>query len=153
MTVDAIKGTYANFRLVKSRGICVIEVEVPVEASKHALDILGGMPVFGQDTWVAIARLREPVQPDPAHKAIEAPEKVKQPLRASAMAGIMCADPVYWKFLFETRHLIVKDKDSAAAVMREWFGISTRSYLDIDTEAAEKFHDLRNEFIAWRFVG
>lgn len=153
MTVDAIKGTYANFRLVKSRGVCVIEVEVPVEASKHALDILGGMPVFGQDTWVALARLRESVQPDPAPKAIEAPEKIKQPLRASALAALMTNEPAFWTWLQEMERVPCTSALDAANWLRKRCGIESRRELDTNQSAFIGFQGIRDSYLAWRTVG
>lgn len=146
MTRDAIEGSYANFRLVKTRSLCVIEIEIPVEASDHALQLLGGMPRPGSEVRVAIARLREPAEADPAPEAAGVPEPAKKPLRPSAMAGILCADPVFWKWLG------VSDEDEAARVVRGKCDIGSRAELDVDTDAAAIFQKMRDRYLAWRQV-
>ena len=60
----AFKGTYADWKLVKTRGVVQIIVEVPLAESDDAYEILGGMPNPAQERWVAIAAINsaEPAQ-------------------------------------------------------------------------------------------
>jgi hypothetical protein len=52
--------TYADWRIIKTRSTVAIVFEVPIEASGHAYNVLGGMPRFGSDKWFAIARMQQP---------------------------------------------------------------------------------------------
>lgn len=52
----AIAGSFADYRLIKSRGVLQIVVEVPVERQAEAFAALG-YPVPGADIHVAVARL------------------------------------------------------------------------------------------------
>jgi hypothetical protein len=61
MTAAAFRGTYADFKLIKTRGVVSISFEVPVEQAQAALDVLGGMPVAASEIWCGIARLTNPV--------------------------------------------------------------------------------------------
>jgi len=59
MTEPAIfKAAYADFRLIKTRGVVSISFELPVEQAQAALDVLGGMPVAATEVWCAVARLK-----------------------------------------------------------------------------------------------
>lgn len=65
MSAAAISGTFADYRLVKSRGVLQLVVEIPVELQAEAFEALG-YPVPGTDIHVAIARL-QPILPAGAH--------------------------------------------------------------------------------------
>lgn len=58
----AFTAIYADWRIVKTRGTVAIVFEIPIEASGHAYNVLGGMPSFGSDKWFAIARMKQPDQ-------------------------------------------------------------------------------------------
>ena len=60
MTAAAIAGTFADLRTVKTRGICQLVIELPIEQADHALEMLGGVPQPGKEKWVGVARLQEP---------------------------------------------------------------------------------------------
>lgn len=55
----AIAGTFSDYRLVKSRGVLQLVVEIPVEQQSQAFDALG-YPMPGQEIHVALARLAVP---------------------------------------------------------------------------------------------
>jgi hypothetical protein len=48
----AFRGTYADWKLVKTRAVVQIVFEVPLEDSDAAYEILGGMPNFTQRALV-----------------------------------------------------------------------------------------------------
>jgi hypothetical protein len=50
-------GVFTDFKLVKTRNVAQVIVEVPIEAADHALATLGGLPRADQSPWVAVARL------------------------------------------------------------------------------------------------
>ena len=55
--MTAFQATYSDFKLVKTRKVVQIVLEVPLEAAGHAYNVLGGMPTFGNEQWFAVARL------------------------------------------------------------------------------------------------
>lgn len=67
MSDAVLSGSYTGFRLVKTRRVVVVEVELPIEALRQVLDVLG-TPDPATETPVAVARLKEPaaVSPVPA---------------------------------------------------------------------------------------
>lgn len=55
----ALAGSFADYRLVKSRGVLQLIVEIPVESQAQAFEALG-YPIPGTDIPVAVARLNSP---------------------------------------------------------------------------------------------
>src|SRR3954467_8257198 len=53
----AIKATFGDFRLIRSRKVCQLCLEIPIEGADTALAALGGIPQPHSDRWVAVARL------------------------------------------------------------------------------------------------
>jgi hypothetical protein len=50
---------YADWKLIKTRGVVSISFEVPIEAAGHAYNVLSGMPSPMDEKWFAIARLQK----------------------------------------------------------------------------------------------
>lgn len=65
MTAAAISGCFADYRLVKSRSVLQLVVEVPVERQEEAFAALG-YPVPGAEIHVALARLVTTPEPKAA---------------------------------------------------------------------------------------
>jgi hypothetical protein len=68
---DAVfQGTYSDWKLVKTRSVVQIVIEVPLEQAQHVYQVLGGMPQPGAEMPVAVARLASVAQwterPDPS---------------------------------------------------------------------------------------
>ena len=57
MNPAVTQGTFADFKLIKSRSTAQLVIEIPIEAADAALLALGGVPLPGKECWVAIARL------------------------------------------------------------------------------------------------
>lgn len=57
MTAAAIMGSFSEFRMVKTRSVCVLSIEIPVEQADAALSALGGVPQPGKERPVAVALL------------------------------------------------------------------------------------------------
>lgn len=53
----AIAGTYSEFRQIKTRGVLQLIIEVPLEQSMDAFNLLG-VPQPGSEAWVAVAPLK-----------------------------------------------------------------------------------------------
>lgn len=55
----AFSANYADWKVIKTRRVVQIVLEVPLEAAGHAYNVLGGMPNFGSEDWFAVARLNK----------------------------------------------------------------------------------------------
>jgi len=145
----AIRGTFADFRIIKTRKLVQIIIEIPIEKADEALRTLGGIPMSDQERWVAIARI----------ESDEKPKSVGE--RALAQAHVLCADEEFqdWfrtKFV-EDRPIVVRDHflkawtdgryDEAIAVLLRWrLGIESRSELLTDETARNKLAEIVLEF-------
>jgi len=72
-------------------------------------------------------------------------------------AGILCGNPQFQRFLSHRfaalwlQHNTLHDKDRAAAVVRDACGIQSRTELDSDTEARQRYNRLIGlPFSTWR---
>lgn len=54
MTPAVIRGTFSDWRPVKTRGVLQLVIEVPVEQAQHVMDTLG-FPMPGEEKFVAVA--------------------------------------------------------------------------------------------------
>lgn len=79
-----------------------------------------------------------------------APEK-----RLTQQAGIMCADPVFQKFLKENAMMGVSgppDDVRAATAVRLICGVTTRADIIWGTPAGDKWDELVSKFTAWKMA-
>ena len=56
----AFTATYSDWKVIKTRQVVQIVLEVPLKAAGHAYNVLGGMPNFESESWVAVALLNKP---------------------------------------------------------------------------------------------
>jgi len=164
----AIRGTYADWRLVKTRGVVQIVVEVPLSDSNMALDVLGGMPNPAAERWVAIAPIKpesEVMQSGPsAVQPIDARPEPKQdkPARAkrdwrdlppAQQAGVRCEEPAFLRFLCEERPSDMRESNDAAECVRLICGVRSRADLNTEHAARVVWHQLNEQYEAWMRVG
>src|SRR5256885_2153532 len=96
MTAAAFQACFTDWKLIRGRKCVQIVLEVPVEAADEAYQVLGGMPDPGRFVWCAVAGLVEPAAAD---KPVKPRVKVAPDKRLAQQAGILCADPLFQKFL------------------------------------------------------
>lgn len=168
-----IDGQFADFKLVRTRGVAQIVVEVPLERASRVLEMFG-VPLPSQEVWVAVARLNTPAPPlagDAGHRSIpsdpargRAGGGMDEPqgsqsrtpfdeMPRSKQAGILCQDADFISFC-DGRAMARADvldeevpEDTAAAV-RAWCGVQSRSELD-SGRAAPVWDALVREFRQW----
>lgn len=69
----AIRATFAQYAMVKTRGVLVLHMEIPLEQQAEVFAALG-YPIPGNEVWVGIARLVAAPQNPEGHCAPIAPE-------------------------------------------------------------------------------
>ena len=147
---DVLKATYADLKTVKTRSTCQLILEMPIEALTDVVALLGA-PVPGNEVWVAVARLKTEAEllrdlngltgePHSEPPAIEH----KPPKSLAQIAGIICNEPAFWKFAQ------VNGADEAADYVRVYCGVTSRSALDSNDDAASKFKTLKADYRIWR---
>lgn len=143
----AFKASYADWKLIKTRGVVSISFEVPLEAADAAYKVLDGMPDHGKELWVAIAKLKTDI-----------PVKEKtEPNRLVQRAGILCGDEQFQTFLRMTWPTayngfsdVAKNDERAANVIRQLCNISSRKEIATNPHASAKFEDMIGKYEAWR---
>jgi hypothetical protein len=142
MTEDqpaAIQATFSDVKLIRSRKVCQLVLEIPLEQADAALATLGGIPQPHSERWVALARLNgyapEP-KPDKDRKRWE-------DVKLSMQAGMRCEEKAFQTFMS------AKDAEQCARSVRDYCGVDSRSGLNDNPSAAERWRDLDRSYQAW----
>lgn len=131
MTDAAFQGTFADFKIVKSRGVAQFTVETPLTSADAALAALGGVPRPDAEVWVAIARLVVKPAPDKPERS------------ASQRAWALCQSMRFGEWIGET---LSGNPEYVAETLRHKLGIKSRSELDTDPAARARFEQLEAEY-------
>lgn len=167
-TQAAFLGSYADWKLIKTRGVIQIVVEVPLHDHDRAYQALGGMPDPQAEVWLGITRVKVPEGDAPVPSTLAAtlspsasergrglpsPDKPIKPVSAdkklSQRAGIICNEPAFWKFATEKDYPL-NNADEAAEFVREWCQVESRKDIRLNTPAGELFMDLEGQYRLWR---
>lgn len=150
-----IQGVLSDIKLVKTRSVLQLVVEVPVEAGDEVVRGFG-YPQPGREINVALARLMPPASspavPAPSEAIPEPIEKEAKPKSYAQQAGIMANEAAFWKFLDEEIawiHEPVLSVDLAANVIRHVCGTESRRDIIQGTAAEAAFRDLRTRYQNW----
>lgn len=159
MSASAIQATFSDFKLIKGRKCAQLVFEVPIEAADAALDTLGGLPRPDQEAWCGIARIN-PAKT--AEKAASEPvtqsaslsgDKVRRRFNTLPMkqqAAMRCNEAAFQRFLSEEHSAFqILDPETAAAFVRGFCGVKSRSEIVEGSEAAEKWLGLDGKYDLW----
>lgn len=157
MTALAFKATYSDWKLIKTRGVVQVVMEVPLADADAAYNVLGGMPDYSKERWFGIAPIKtesEVIQPAAA-KPLPAPRSagVKRDWRdlsPQQQAGIHCEDPIFAAFLREQRPDDWHEAQDAAACVRLICGVDSRKLLESNQRARIIWHQLDSQYQAWK---
>ena len=134
MTAPAvIQGDYVDLRFVKSRKVCQVVIEIPIEAGASFVAAFG-TPNPATGVPVAIARINQNAQPE------------RKGGKLAQRAGILCNEGGFRRFL--SRQYLLDD-EGPAGVVRMDCGIDSRADLDHNAEAAKRFLDLVAAYELW----
>lgn len=163
----AFSATYSDWKLVRTRKVVQIVLEVPVELADQAYAVLGGMPDPGKSVWCAVARLKEGgeataesrttasvVGREKSSGADETSPAPAAPGRARTMAeqaGYLCTLPAFWKFLSEEGYIsgLVASSEAAAFVVRRLCDVESRADIKSGTHAATRWRQIAADFRVW----
>lgn len=134
--MTAFRATYADWRLIKTRGCVQIVFELPVEQADAAYQLLGGMPVAAREVWCGIARLdktkAEPPRPVESQSVAlpagaEKERRAFSELKPAQQAGILCNERAFLKFMSEKFPDHLRTCGSTAAAVREICKVDSRA--------------------------
>lgn len=138
-TPAAIQASYSDYRRVKGRKVLQLIFEVPLEQAPMVHDAFGEPSPDGS-TWVGIAKIDLTARPEE-----------RKPLKLSNRAALLCYDPSFIEWLGARNKAVhVRNNAEAAEFVRLYCGVESRSELDSNDEAAEKFRKLDAEYDHWR---
>lgn len=165
MTAAAIRATFAEIQMVKSRDVLVLKFEVPLERADEALKNLGGVPRPGEERWFGIARLvpaaAEPSETDgegeedrasnnsPANDGLSEAEKAEM-RKAVKLAGILPKRDDFIDWLIRERNHRNPTEEGAADYIRCFCGVLSRSEIATNKEAFERFKRIDTSYRLWK---
>lgn len=140
---DVIKGTYADLKHIKTRGMWQVCIEVPEAEFNNIVGLLGS-PQHGKDVWVAIARLT-------TEAAQEKPRKRFDEMSRAQQAGILCADEQFQQWVLgQCRNYILRTSLEMENYVTNWLytklEISSRKDLDTGPTIAALWDALVTEY-------
>lgn len=149
----AIDGDYADFKLVKTRGVAQFIVEIPIEQAAELVRLFG-VPLPDKPVRVAVARLGVPPQIEArAETTAEAASGREHgpwsSLTPTLQSILRCQTPAFWKFLEEQSKvpINVANETYAATIVRTACGVNSRASLT--GKAAEKWQAIDARYEAW----
>lgn len=147
MTAAAFSGDYCDLKFVKTRKVAQITVEIPIEQAAAFVAAFGA-PNPAEGVPVALARLGKPdSKPEPVKD-----RKKWSELPCSQQAAIRCGEKAFWTFLEETDAVKINDADEAAKYVRWNCEVSSRSDLDKDELARERWAEMEKDYQVWLSV-
>ena len=147
-----IQGRYADLKFIRTRSVCQIVIEVPIEDGGKVMDALGP-PLPSAEVPVAIARLDPAAKPQ-KHRKAAAPSRRWDELTCAQQAGIRCGETAFSRFLKENLvHAWACSNGDPVEVVREVCDVDSRAQLDDDAEAAKRWRDLDDGYQAWLRIG
>lgn len=141
-----MSGTYSDFKIVKSRSVIQVIVEIPIEQGDAFIDMFG-IPKPGEEVWVAVAEL---------NRAAVGPAEPTEASRAIQQAGIICNSERFGTWLRDHRNMEgVNPQDPAtiANALRSILGIKSRTEFNHSPELIESFNRLKGEFDQFAIEG
>ena len=165
----AIAGVFADYRLIKTRGVLALVIEVPVERQAEVFAALG-YPMPGEEQPVAVARLandaaqeaeekplvgRPPPPSDPAPQIVNC--NLRDPMKAAVQRAFwLCRDPRFQEWLYgrPPRRPIRREggegstEMDAADYLRQACGVDSRAEIAADCDAYERFLALEARYKA-----
>lgn len=152
MTANAaITGSYADFKIVKTRSVAQLVIEIPIEKAQEAIEMFG-LPIGGEEIPVALARLISPAEP-PKRTNEAATERGRlayatsgERERAVTRAAMLCGDVQFQVWLWRKTGTICEDDDEASHALRRFLGVTSRGEISSDDRAYQAFIALEIEY-------
>lgn len=138
-TNKVIQGTYADFKIVKTRSVAQMIIEIPLEQAQTAINMFG-VPTPSLEHWVAVAALDSRV----IQKNEDAVNAVKQ-------AGMLCKSESFGDFLRQryVPEVIPTNPESIADGLRKVLGIKSRTEFHENQDALMAFTRIKTEHEKW----
>jgi len=153
---EAILATFSDVKFIRTRSTMQLILELPIERADSSLKALGGVPQPGTERWVGV--ILAPTEDEAVSKLVgdfvkmQKSSKEHRPLNSlplSQQAGLRCNDYQFIRYL-EEMYPDTACSVPAADLVRELCGITSRSELDTNDIAAQKWRKLESDFQAYK---
>lgn len=125
-----IRGTFSDFKIIRTRKVCQFIVEVPLEDGDRSLTTLGGLPVGATERWVAVALLDPKATQQAALTRSDGKERQSfGSLRYGAQAALKCKERDFQRFLHAS------SEQGAADAIRVRCGVTSRGEIETSEPA------------------
>lgn len=156
--MTAIGGVFSDFKIIRTRSVCQLIIEIPIEKADPTLKALGGVPQPSKERWVGIVALtgdpglQEPPtsEEDPFAEDDGCPndlvpgEKSKvtpfSELSPSTQSVLKCNDPDF------RRWMKVSQPEDCAIAIRAHCRVITRADLNTNPDAAARWKNLLGQY-------
>jgi len=139
----AIAGTYSDLKLVKSRSVAQVVIEIPIEKAESFIAAFG-MPIPGKEQHVALALLKPSSTDKPGQSSQAAgPGKGRRrfdELPRSQQAALMCERVDFQKWCEVT------DAEGARQAILNMCMVNSRAVLDHDDASARRWDYVLGHF-------
>ena len=144
----AIKATFSDFQLVKTRKLAKLIFEVPIEEADKALSVLGGLPRSDGERWVGIALLDMQAMDGPKVTVFDkVARRAFCDLPFPQQAALKSNDTTFQLWMSVNHNS--PDGDCADAI-RKYCGVNSRADILPRTWAGDKWTELLREFENYR---
>jgi hypothetical protein len=142
----AIKGTFSDFKLLRTRSVCQLIIEIPIEEADAALKALGGLPRSDSERWCAVALLdmRTPDDQGASRDPVQKHHRAFCDLPMPQQAGIRSEDLDFQIFISKTP--AGRESENAADAIRIFCGVGSRSEILPGTKAGERWIELLRSY-------
>jgi len=65
------------------------------------------------------------------------------------IAGFLCRDPKFWKFLFDDSQIFEEDEESCTDWLRDYLNVQSRSELKTNEDARKRLDKIYREYKEW----
>ena len=149
MTKAAISALFSDLKFIKTRSVCQIILETPIEAGPEIVAAFG-TPLPGSEIPVAIARLHDgaadkPSSTEPTSEQSAAPSpRTIDDMPYPQQAALLCKQEPFQAFMNRVEPnwdfpMEQKEEENAAFLVREFCDVKSRSELQPGTVAAAKW--------------
>lgn len=138
-TNKIIQGTYSDYKIVKTRNVAQIIVEIPLETADTFCQMFG-MPKPSKEKMVAVAMLNE-----------QNVGENKNITYAIQKCALLCKETIFGIFLKEKKNMpeiILSDESSIVNALRTILGIKSRTEFH-NPIILKSWNNLLNEYENW----
>lgn len=149
------RASYSDWKLIKSRRVVQIVMEVSLEDSGHAYEVLGGMPRPDAEIWCGVARLnpgKEVVQDNSTARNSEqvTARQLWREMGPAQQSGILRNEKPFWRFLAEQGTYDPQCKEDAVEAIHAICGVRSCRDIEHNHHARIIWDSLVSAYRAWQ---